>query len=563
MPTETREKSRRRRDEGGTVKANAKNNDFALKACVLLQVDLEGHSAWMANDPSKPDVARKRVEFAEQLRKSVGTNDFRLLSWKGDGGVYVASRDGRPNVDFAVDAAFAAAHSFSKWRKRAPSRSLLRLRVSIHLADDVYTHPQEGYWSSDDLNVFLKYERAIGVSGTIAITQAVHEHLSKGTQNRFNIARDRQFGAGGKPLISKIYHSSIPAEVALNRDDKSGFFEWINSLRLPGALTDDPDVGPESRRRLSLDGASFLFVAPDPDSELSLDLVARDSPATTKLTEKEDSAWREMQAKERAGSDARGDGRKVSALRVIQPLTDIPLAKIEYYVERWSRARSFHRLLEMNPPLRTRLAANVLDVQGNGLAHPGIAGCHMVIRTADAGRPHVLLCQRQTKGQDGAYHPGLWSISIEEQLQPSETIDSCVLRGLAEELLGQQGTAGVTSRVVGAVVEKSILNLSIIVLVDIPLTLTALKETWQTAIDKDEHCQVAALALDSGVLKLLANSRSLTREIRARMIPAYPKEFDKNDQWNLHPTALARAAMYAWAQFRRDGAAARNASAPA
>jgi hypothetical protein len=538
------------------MKANAKNNGFELKACVLLQVDLEGHSAWMANESSKPEVARKRMEFAKQLGKSVTKYGFRLLSWKGDGGVYEAAQDRRGDVDFAVDAASAAAESFAKWRNEDTSRSPLRLRVSIHLASDVYTHAQEGYWSSDDLNVFLKHERAIGVSGTIAVTHAVYRHLTSSTQKRFGIERDRTFGTAGQTLITKIYHAAIPAEAALNQHDRLGFFEWVNSLRLPGALTDDPDVGPASCRRLSLDGASFLFVAPDPDSPLSLDLVSRDGPAAPSLTESETSIWTNLQAdlKEWARSAAKGDGRKVSALRVIQPLSDIPLAKIEYCVESWSRARSFHRLLEMNPAVGARLAANVLDVQKDGLAHPGIACCHLIIRTADAGMPHVLLCQRQTKGRDGAYHAGLWSISIEEQLQPSETIESCVLRGLSEELLGQQGTAGITSHVVGVVVEKSILNLSIIVLVDVPLTLTALKETWRTAIDKDEHCQLATLALDNDVLKQLAHSKSLTSEIRARMKPAYPEDFEKNDQWKLHPTALARAAMYAWAQARREGA---------
>ena len=157
-----------------------------MESKLLLQVDLEGHSAYMAAHPSKPDAAQSRVEYATVLHKMLDKSHFSLLSWKGDGGVYAADppTSGRP-ADFAVRAAEKAAAAFHVWRAKRPDRDVLRFRISLHWAPDLYTYPERGYWSSDHLNFFMKYEREIGLSGTVAVTDKVFSHLSGNCQQRF------------------------------------------------------------------------------------------------------------------------------------------------------------------------------------------------------------------------------------------------------------------------------------------------------------------------------------------------------------------------------------------
>src|SRR5437016_11532532 len=111
-----------------------------LSAKVRLQVDLEGHSAWVAVARSQPQVVQARVDLAKQLHYALRKAQFTLLSWKGDGGVYYAPQELAGNLDFAVSAASKAAAEFDKWRAQSPDRSSLRFRISVHLAPDVYVH---------------------------------------------------------------------------------------------------------------------------------------------------------------------------------------------------------------------------------------------------------------------------------------------------------------------------------------------------------------------------------------------------------------------------------------
>lgn len=518
------------------------NATFTYGARVLLQVDLEGHSAWVAAASSKPAVSHARRDFAQTLHQSLATFGFQLLSWKGDGGVYQAQSEGRQCFDFSVEAALQAAADFDAWRHEKPDRSNLRLRISLHHAPDIYIHKDDGYWTSDHLNVFLKYERELGVSGTVAVTQGVFRNLSGEKQGLFDprAARRRTYGVRpGEAIITETHYAPLPGEAALNRASKTGFFEWLNVV-LPEASTIDSSVGPASMFRASLGDASFLFAAPHPESPLSIELVQRDTVAVPDLTEEDREKWKTIQA------ELGPDGPKVSVLQIVRPLTDVPLARIEYCVDGWIRARAFHLLLEANSSLRDRFAKEVLNAQESGFNYPNIACCHAIVRTADAGTPQVLLCQRQRKGQNDAYFPGHWSISFEEQLRPHESVEACVRRGLAEELLGDQGVSGATIRIVGAIIEKGILNPAFIVLVDVPLTLLQIADSWRHAVDKDEHRQLAAIALTTDGLRRLAGSCSIDPQVSALIQPAAPEIYTSNDSWDLHPTAVARAAMYLW-----------------
>lgn len=99
------------------------------------------------------------------------------------------------------------------------------------------------------------------------------------------------------------------------------------------------------------------------------------------------------------------------------------------------------------------------------------------------------------------------------------------------------------------------MNLSIIVLVDVPMTFKQIVQSWQSAIDKDEHCQVSHFAVNREVYSELANAGVVSQVVRSALRPGNPATFAKTSEWSVHPTTLARMAFALWAQemFLRRG----------
>jgi hypothetical protein len=537
----------------GREKQVKKDQNFGLGGRVLIQVDLEGSTLWLASASSRPELVDDRVDLAERINKILRQNRFKLLSWKGDGGVYESPSERGGGLEFAVEAAFAAAKEFSNWRSIKENRASLRLRTTVHFAPDIYVHKNHDYWASDDLNVFIKYEREIGVSGTVAVTDAVYRNLSTSVQARFAASRKRNLGAfPGHVAIKKIHYSPIITEVEANKSNPLGFFEWLRDANLPGVLWSDPLFGETTSFRASIGGACVLFAAPHPDSQLSLDFVSGLNEKSVELNPQENAKWASLQDEvlKRSKLDGKEDGKKVSPFRIVRPLSDIPLADIFYKVETWSRSRSFHQLLEKHQGTLQRLAPQAFEILEEGSGILGIACCHMIVRTVDAvdGVPTVLFCQRQLSGPPDMYLMGRWSLSCEEQMRPSEGVMACVKRGLAEELLGELGATGLTARVLGVVLERSILNLGIIVLVDVPMTFREIVDSWQHSVDKDEHCQLTHFEADRQTYAQLADSDQVPPALRVRLQPSHPDALAATKHWATHPTTLVRLAFCLWAQ---------------
>ena len=137
--------------------------------------------------------------------------------------------------------------------------------------------------------------------------------------------------------------------------------------------------------------------------------------------------------------------------------------------------------------------------------------------------------------------------SFEEQIKPGETVNDCVLRGLREELGGSGANIG-APKVLAIVMEKRFLNIVIMVLVDLPLTLSEVAAYWKNAIDKDEHRQLATIALDRDLLCELALENAISCRLRGKMFPADQDGFKRTDCWDVHPTSAARAALALWVQ---------------
>jgi hypothetical protein len=151
----------------------------------LLQVDLAGHSNWMQAAKSKPDAARARAELAERLSSSLQHHGFDTAFWAGDGGLFTCRKESvlADNLYKPIDEIFQC---FQIWKTIETTanqqRDQLNLRVTLH-TDEVYVHANSGYWYSDELSTFLKFEREIALLGSAVITQNVYQQMSEEYQN--------------------------------------------------------------------------------------------------------------------------------------------------------------------------------------------------------------------------------------------------------------------------------------------------------------------------------------------------------------------------------------------
>jgi hypothetical protein len=150
----------------------------------LLQVDLANHTKWFGEKKVEKNNAKKELAmlFTNELRKKY---EFNRLFWAGDGGVFVRTSEATPNYDVVVDAADAIYDLFEKWKKQYSEleTNLLDIRVSAHISP-IFADKDPGFWTSEDLNNFIKYERSISEEG-FSITKQIRDLLTSSKQKRF------------------------------------------------------------------------------------------------------------------------------------------------------------------------------------------------------------------------------------------------------------------------------------------------------------------------------------------------------------------------------------------
>lgn len=151
----------------------------------LLQIDMAGHSGWMKEFESDLEAMEARTELASSIIEALPNHGFNKIFWAGDGGLFAAEVDPNHKAQICVDAATVVFEKFKKWQKIQPKeRRKLNLRVSLH-RDEIYHHEEVGFWYSDNLSLFLKYERTIANTGAIALSNEVYRRLRPNTQKPF------------------------------------------------------------------------------------------------------------------------------------------------------------------------------------------------------------------------------------------------------------------------------------------------------------------------------------------------------------------------------------------
>ncbi|MGN6869276.1 MAG: hypothetical protein ACTHMY_12820 [Solirubrobacteraceae bacterium] len=526
--------------------------EISTTAKLLLQVDLEGHSAWLRKADSKPAAVAARVLLAETLTKRLVELSFARVYWAGDGGMYARDATNLPSYDCVVVAAEAAADIFAGWAAEDADRNVLSIRISAHAAYPVYEHADSGYWTSDELNVFAKYERDIAIAGSIAITESVRLNLTPKYTPLFPAPASREVMAAGAgtdtALIGRVFYKvdSRARPLLHGTDSLAAYCEDLTGGAAPA---DGTQIGPRSAIRTTVAGASLLVGTESADGRVIIDFK-RSPSSGNPLTASERAALRVRAEPIESSLQSRGLANMpmVSTDSITFPLLDLPCLVIQWHQEPWSHARAFHRLLDEDPGVRERLAPSAADLQRGVRRFPTILGSHVVATVrARSDERYVLLSQRNPFGPPDAYYPGYWSASLEEQLHVGETSEECVRRALAEELLGTDASRKIDLRHLGVFLERATLNVCILSLASLPMPYEELVRRWiRDAADRDENRQVIALPMRHEIVAELVHAGELTRDLRDECLVADRELFEQTSFWRLHPTSALRLIAALW-----------------
>lgn len=134
---------------------------------ILFQVDISGHSAWVNESPTDLGPAKKRAEFAELLERRLSYLGFDRLHWLGDGGLFAKKFEDSSDANDVCRAASVAFDWFREWSR--PEWGLT-LRATAAYIPNVIVDRDPGYWCSQRLNAFLKYEREFALQNSFTIT---------------------------------------------------------------------------------------------------------------------------------------------------------------------------------------------------------------------------------------------------------------------------------------------------------------------------------------------------------------------------------------------------------
>ncbi|MFC1678681.1 NUDIX domain-containing protein [Elusimicrobiota bacterium] len=534
---------------------------------ILVQVDLAGHSKWLRNSNDPIKAAHQRNQLASQITAKMKKKRFTLVSWAGDGGLFARSSVEDIDFDSSVHAAGAVANEFHSWlqkitRNAGPAAKPpgLGLRISAHFADKILLHRNPGYWASNSLNTFMKYERHIGITGTIAVTRPLWDMLSEDLKAKFPETAERKFLLASEPgstdTIRKIRYAPMASFIKAPSPKVTQLNEWLSML-LQNNNANPPRTA-VSPQEIRFGGATLLRAVTHPKESFVIDIERTPPRRRWKLPAALRKTWEARRKKVRKGDPypraGLGPQNKVCPSLIKQPSPELPLVTIKCHEESWSYLRALHLLLKENPRFRQDLKRIGTD-PFKPMKFPGLLVVHIIIRIIgpDEG-PCALLCQRTPRRPGTHYHNGKWSFSIEEQMNPGETVEQCVRRGLAEELLGATESEHINVSQVAIFYEEEILNLSLLAVVDVPLELKQIREYWNDyATDKAEHSLLVGFPLEEDLVLECARRENLPEHVRDQLEICSDdrKNFNKNKKWKLHPTSAFRMATALWLQKTR------------
>lgn len=173
----------------------------------LLQIDMANHTKWFEEKQPEKNIIKKELAtlFTDEL---MSKHEFYRLFWAGDGGVFVRTSEATQNYDVVVQAADVIYYLFDKWKKKYNKfdTKLLGIRVSAHISQ-IFADKDPGFWTSKELNNFIKYERKISGKG-FAVTEQIRDKLSTSKLKRFSSPQEEIKSDDGITIMH-VFHDSI------------------------------------------------------------------------------------------------------------------------------------------------------------------------------------------------------------------------------------------------------------------------------------------------------------------------------------------------------------------
>jgi hypothetical protein len=510
----------------------------------LLQCDLAGHSSWFSACTKNGygiAATNARATLGERIDRALLPLGFERVFWRGDGGLYAARQ--MAGGDTVVRAARILRGTFSAWQDQRKHENLklqeLRIRICCHSCA-VWGGSRTEYWSSDDLNLFCKYERAISHESCIAITRPIFENLES-FRDDFDPEWSKSISVGDQRWTIYYDSTSSPEQSVKSTVD------WFRSQF---GVQIDGNINAPSQR-FTLGDAAVLYLCQSPED--SLDIILRQVGGDFGAFER-DPRWvphKQLITSEigqEKDSRKQVDRIKAAPIDVRLALKDFPLARIDYVPLRYSDGRSFLRWVSLDPEFRESLNSNRVDFE-DAPRRPGLLVTHNVLTIKDGGERFVLLCQRSARQKEVGIHLGKWSASMEEQFEQGDiTFEETIRRGLREELLAGEAEKATIS-IIGLFLERSILNLAAASVCTVPFTFSEVHNLWNTCVDRDEHTQVIALPIhDREIITECIRQGILTAEARriAKIQPGREIDWKNTREFELHPSSAFRLALALW-----------------
>lgn len=513
---------------------------------VLMYFDLVNHSKWHegVREDRWAEPYEARECLANNLRSRLEQLPVYQHHWAGDGGLFVTTYENPRFADRACQAMVMMHEVFHDWRGRVSNRSTLECRITGTYCSDICAGPKPEFWSSSDLNDFLKYERDLGRSGAICIT---HELFAMLGAARTHFEDGEWIKMGSRDIQRHVDRRHPGAPMSWSPPVRES---WIHGLDdLPGS-TYQVDSLPAGARQIG-DSVILSTARTSAGYELiELHHCGTDAPEgfLNVILERDRSKWddnrRELENRYVSGS-------KLRVRRIGQPLLDDDVFRVEYSLCDYSEVRAFREVLEDTSKLKDYWP-NALSVVESDTTLPNTLSNHVLVTFGRPPARRLVMCRRGPRMEHArGYYEGRWSVSLEEQYKPEtdSSIQESVKRGVEEELGDDIGT--VTVSIHAFQMETLLLYFGFLAHVDLPDvdSFEQLEKSWLGALDRAEHAAIVALRIEPDVLKACLQSEEFPQWIREdrsllEVSSGFkPPQFGdaKDNLW--HPTSPVRLAL--------------------
>lgn len=471
---------------------------------------------------------------------------FALLFWAGDGGLFVRQFNGTAlELEEAATAGTVCFQQFKKWNKRQKGK--LRLRVLATYLPKIIVYQDAGHWFSPRLNALLKYERDLGFEDAFIVTDDLRCELNPQGKFYHLLVNPRRISLPHGESITVWMHKRYPIKL---KESSKRFSSWVRTL--------SASFGENLPSRLDLRtvGNSTLLDSPLEDSGYR----AIEVEYVTGVESSVSTSARDIWANEEDQLVANNvTGTKLAIVQFKGQLLDEPVCRLTCRSIRFEEARAFHLALIRSPDLLSDNEANARDVTLSGTTLPNILCAHVIVvmKGSDGGND-LLLAHRRKGERKGGYAANRWSVSIEENFLAEDqkrekkviprdrSIKDTVLRGVKEEIVGDNFAGQINVAVHGFFLERLLLNFSFLAVAELPdTTFDDVCKLWPDADDYSEHDALGSLPLGVELLTKCLTSQLLPGDVREHMKFTGAERFTDEDHcW--HPTSAIRIALALW-----------------